>query len=352
MARRQEKHNCRRAGEWHSRVRTGRIKPAGASMTGKAAVTALLVWSWPPYRSPLKTGLMDRTGGKQKQRLDRSDALHVSQVEYGMEQPQTYWVIGTGTNVGKTTVATALISILNSRGIATIGFKPFSAAKLPDIMDILDDPKFALNNLICSSDGLSLSASSLGVGELEAELVHPVLFVCYPDYSDTFIIRSGSRISGDVCYWRGEHSDDVLGNAALFLTRKHLQLENWKSFPVSRYGFLDARRLGSENVERCYQHLLNAKRLKVVVCEGAAYFLPQWGASQSVNHIILVSSDTVTFYRDLDLEVPEQPSMVKSSLFLRDVLRKCSAKSVSVPYPRSTDPKATSASVVDRLLAS
>ena len=269
-----------------------------------------------------------------------------------MAQPQTYWVIGTGTNVGKTTVATALISILSGSGIATVGFKPFSAAKLPDIMDVLDDPKLASDNLICSSDGLSLSASSLGVGELEAELVHPVLFVCYPYFSDTFIIRSGSRISGDVSYWRGEQSDDVFGNAALFATRRHLQLETWKSFPRSPYGFLDGRRLGSEKVERCYQHLINAKRPKVVVCEGAAYFLPQWRASQPVNHIFLVSSDTITFYGDLDLEVPEQPSMVKSSLYLRDVLRKCSAKSVSIPYPRSTDPKAASASVIRQLLAS
>jgi hypothetical protein len=266
-----------------------------------------------------------------------------------MGQPESYWVIGSGTNVGKTMFASALIAELNSNQVPTVGFKPFSGVKLLDVIEILDHPRLAAQNLLCGADGLKLSTHSLDVSEMEAEIVHPLLFVCHPDFSDIILIRSGSRVAGAVSYWRGEYSNDVLNNAQLFMNRRNLQLPTWTSFPVCKYGFLDGPDFGWENVNLCHQYLVEAKQPKVIVYEGAGSFLPLWMTSQTVNHIFYISTDTIAFFQNINLTVVKESSMVNSAIALRRILRTMIPNS-SIPFPRSADPALASASAVKRFL--
>src|SRR5690606_34767335 len=41
----------------------------------------------------------------------------------GMSQTKLIWVVGEDTNVGKSFISTALIQLMNARGIRTVGFK-------------------------------------------------------------------------------------------------------------------------------------------------------------------------------------------------------------------------------------
>ncbi|MTW23010.1 hypothetical protein [Allochromatium palmeri] len=59
--------------------------------------------------------------------MERDDAVSAT------AGPTLFWVIGTATNVGKTTVATALIRHLNASGLPALGFKPYVGGRLRDL---------------------------------------------------------------------------------------------------------------------------------------------------------------------------------------------------------------------------
>ena len=78
----------------------------------------------------------------------------------GCGGPAVYWVVGNGTDVGKTTVATALIKVLSARGQRTIGFKPYAASLLHTIIDFMIEKYPKVPCKLFGNDAWELTAAS------------------------------------------------------------------------------------------------------------------------------------------------------------------------------------------------
>lgn len=52
---------------------------------------------------------------------------------------EIFWVVGSDTSVGKTTLATALIRVLNRLGKTTVGFKPHAGINFVEHLGVMEE---------------------------------------------------------------------------------------------------------------------------------------------------------------------------------------------------------------------
>ena len=228
-------------------------------------------------------------------------------MEQGSEGPTVYWVVGNGTDVGKTTVATALIKVLNARGQRTIGFKPYAASLLHTIIDFMIEKYPRVPCKLFGNDAWELTAASPLTGPEMIDLVAPVQLLCYPNWQNTILVRSGSLLLDNVEYFCSE-------NGAALRERTDFQaLVRVTGLPLDEaavrggLGLDEAARLSPEKPKQAFARLLDLG-VDAVVCEGAGGWLPVWQDCPAANHVLEVADGGVRFCPDLDFSVPFDPT--------------------------------------------
>lgn len=262
----------------------------------------------------------------------------------------TYWVVGSGENVGKTTVASALLRSLNKAGQPSLGFKPYSAAKFIELIDTLSLPEFSKDGWLCGADGLSLCDASPLLERREAELLQPILFICYPGYLDPLIIRTGSRLSGNVYYWRGRQAGLVLDRPDLYEHLSNLDVSAWRRYPITNAQFHKAPQLGVDHVEKCFQQIIQMKSPQSIVLEGAGPFLPLWRTDQSVDHLIYINKNTVHFFKDLNLSISASTTILKTVKDIRETVNNHKRLSITLPFCETLKRAYVAEMITDKIL--
>lgn len=264
-----------------------------------------------------------------------------------------YWVVGSDENVGKTTVASALIESLNQSGQSAIGFKPFSAGKFVDLIDTINSPDAISTGSIFGLDGVSLSAASPLMNYEDIELIQPILFVCYPNYAQPLIIRGGSQLCGKVEYWRGRILEGILGNNSNYFHESvREKFERFSRVELTTLGFLDAPKLDNSHIDRCLGTLTNRKLPEALVIEGAGKWLPMWKTPYVVNHILLVHLNKIHFFKGINMTVSTHLDRLVPLQNLLNQINRYPSKATELSFAASAFRKDVAISAVKSLLAS
>ena len=212
--------------------------------------------------------------------------------------PEIYWVVGSGTDVGKTTVATALIRVLNSQGRRTVGFKPFAASLLQDLVDFMIEKYPGSPSKLFGKDAWKLATASPLTGPDMVDLVVPAQILCYPFWPSAVLVRSGSASLGNVEYFCSEQGAKLKNRQDLqrIIKKSGLPFDQAQVTEKLTIGY-GARR-DAEKKQRAFNALLGLG-VDAVVCEGAGSWLPIWPECPTVNHLFVVANGAVSLYPDL-----------------------------------------------------
>ena len=228
-------------------------------------------------------------------------------MQQGSGGPAIYWVVGNGTDVGKTTVATALIKVLNARGQRTIGFKPYAASLLHTIIDFMVEKYPKVPCKLFGNDAWELTMASPLTGPEMIDLVAPVQLLCYPNWQSAILVRSGSFLLDNVEYLCSD-------NGAALRERTDFQaLARVTGFPLGEavvrngLGLDETAHLSPEKPKQAFGRLLELG-VDAVVCEGAGGWLPVWQDCPVANHVLEVADGRVLFCPDLDFGLPFDPT--------------------------------------------
>ncbi|MBT9288283.1 hypothetical protein [Prosthecodimorpha staleyi] len=222
-----------------------------------------------------------------------------------IRRPRIIWVVGDGTEAGKSTVAMALIRLLNRNGVRTIPMKPYSASQLtllPDRLAIRDPAKTAPE---VGGDAMRLSRTS-PLTDGYFDLVAPISFVCHPTFRTTVAARSGSLLLGNMVYYRPEPAwpqpePEIVADA---IGKLGVPLASARPWPG--LNFRDAPRLDQAAVLAAYRWLLRLEPHTMVI-EGAGAFLPAFDGMPTIDHVVHVQRPAVTVYAGLGARLRFEP---------------------------------------------
>ncbi|MDB5873925.1 MAG: hypothetical protein JWQ07_3367 [Ramlibacter sp.] len=214
--------------------------------------------------------------------------------------PEIYWVIGDGTDVGKTTIASALVRVLNRGGTPTVGFKPYAAALLRNLVDLMVSKYPSSACKLYGADALALAEASPLTTADHVDLVSPVQYLCHPDWPSTLMVRTGSSCLGNTEYFA---SDSMLslakrGDIQALIERSGLPLD--QSVRVAKIEYQRASALAQKKVQQAFGRLVEMGPA-TVVCEGAAMFLPSWAGCPEANSVFFLSAGMVHLFPNLNL---------------------------------------------------
>lgn len=219
-------------------------------------------------------------------------------------KPQIIWVVGDNTNVGKTSISTALIRQLNAVNNKAIGFKPYAGGRLIDIVDLLEE--IAVNDqLLVGRDACKLAKASPLTPTHFQELINPSWRITYPSRDDCMFIRKGSSQIGQRHFYHTK-------NTAGFLDRDDFKELNKKILlPVK--GIRTLENLPADSIDALEQSVqkesylqLLALRPDSIVCEGAGRLLPYWETAPPVRHIFLVSKGNLYLFPRVNLDFSQK----------------------------------------------
>lgn len=214
-------------------------------------------------------------------------------------------MVGDGTEAGKSTVAMAVIRLLNRNGVRTIPMKPYSASQLtllPDRLAIRDPARTAPE---VGGDAMRLARTS-PLTDGYFDLVAPISVVCHPTFRTTIAARSGSLLLGNMAYYRPEPAwpqpepeivADAIGKLGVPLDRAR---------PWPGLNFRDAPRLDQAAVRAAYRRLLTLKPHTMVI-EGAGAFLPSFDGMPTIDHLIHVQRPAVRVYAGIGARLRFEP---------------------------------------------
>ena len=261
--------------------------------------------------------------------------------------PDTFWVIGPDTNVGKTTIATALIRALNREGCPAVCFKPFGGFLLQEAMEFGAEQRERSGCELCGSDADRLTTASPLTPPSMMDVVGPMYMISYPVYGRALMVRIGSRALGDVRYLFHEGATNLLSRSDVVELLRQLEVP-LATMETTRFTFLDAPSLYPAAQADAYARLLTLEP-RAVVIEGASQYLPIW-TSMVVNHIFVVTGQEVTFHPRINME----PPFVGQLKATRNIMHHLGAnpRSIAVPMAlaRPAEQEAVAAGIVDRLL--
>jgi len=205
------------------------------------------------------------------------------------------WVIGTGTDVGKTTIAAGFVRALNRKGIPTVGFKPNAAGLLKDLIDFMLERFPNKKCALYGADGLALSLASPLTGGEMVDTVMPAQFLCHPRVESVILARTGSVATGDVEYFRSNYMASIQDRPDIVELTRKTGLPFADAEIVEPLRFTLAPSLTPEKHQRAFDHLV-ALGAEAVVCEGGGQMLPQWPGCSNPDHIVVVADGTVYFF--------------------------------------------------------
>jgi hypothetical protein len=223
--------------------------------------------------------------------------------------PQIYWVVANSTNAGKTTISSALVSVLAERSFKPVAFKPYSGSKFVDIMDLLHERRHMTTARLFGSDGAKLIEASPCLNPQDADLVQPIILVYFPEFEQPIMARVGSHQAGDVRYIKTPFSVGLEARPDYAKMLECLGLDNASlKFDIRELRFAQTPALSNSSVEACFQHLVNTHQPTHVVCEGASSFAPFWHAQRLVHHVVYLQCNELFFYPNANLVLPLNPA--------------------------------------------
>ncbi len=238
-----------------------------------------------------------------------SDHVKDISVDSSSTSPTVYWVVGSGTNVGKTTIAATLITALNAAGTRTAGFKPFAGGRLQGLIDFMLAHYPGASSGLFGQDGLALTEASPLTDESLVDLVAPVQMLSYPTWRNIVLMRTGSGVLNNVdylCSAQGaqlRHRPDIKD----LIARTGLPFAEAAVKPALEPE-LGAPATGDKQAQ-AFRKLCDMGA-EAVVCEGAGGWLPVWPDCPAVNHLVYVADGTVTLFPALDRHLPFDPKNV------------------------------------------
>jgi hypothetical protein len=215
---------------------------------------------------------------------------------------ELYWVVGTQSNVGKSTIACALIDVLNRAGTPAIGFKPFTSAVLQDMLDArLEWVKTTECGFFGrDAERLAMASPLTSADPAIFDIVGPMSLICYPTPRKAAVARLGSAALGNVRYFRGDKGTQLLNRPDIVEVMWRMGVPFAEAEPLS-FEFQDAPRLHPDAIAQAFDFLLGLGP-RAMVCEGANSFLPLW-TDCVVNHVFAARGEQVMFLPNVNLEV-------------------------------------------------
>ena len=220
---------------------------------------------------------------------------------------ELYWVVGTSTNVGKTTIASTLIEVLNESGTPCAGFKPFGAFRPRENIEFMMECYPGSNCRLFGPDAQKLTqASPLTNGNILLDVVAPSYSLFNQRIQEPILLRTGSYCLGNVEYFTTAENEKLLRRADYrrIFEKCGLPYEQAKVFNPRAD---DVHKLSSQKVARAFDRLLTLNP-RAIVCEGAGAYLPLWPQGPLPNHLFLVTHDHVHFCRDIRFDKPIDPT--------------------------------------------
>lgn len=245
--------------------------------------------------------------------------------------PTIYWVVGNGTDVGKTTVATALIRFLNANGQRAVGFKPFAASLLQNNIDFMIERFPSSQSKLFGQDAWKLTTASPLTGPDLVDLVVPAQVLCYPDWNSTVLMRTGSSHLKNVEYFCSKRGTELKDRSDLryIIDKSGLAFDDAKVIDRLSIGY--AARASSEKKIAAFNALLDIG-VDAVVCEGAGPWLPIWQGCPTVNHLFGIEKGTVNLYPHLNADFTFRPTQaLRDVSTLRHFLNKPDVRRFSTP---------------------
>lgn len=236
---------------------------------------------------------------------------------------EIFWVVGSDTSVGKTTLATALIRVLNRLGKKTVGFKPHAGINFVEHLGVMEEAYPRSASRLFGTDTLGLACSSPLTSEELVEVINPSQRLHYPSRSHTVLSRIGSGILGNRKFFRSE-------SAASFSQRPDIKrLTKIFGLPFDEAVTLESS-VSSAHIDlmlpdvrtKSFEYLCDLGA-DAVVLEGAGGYLPVWQNCPMPKHIFALIGDFICFFPNVDIEIgAQQPNgRVSSTRILLDILR-------------------------------
>lgn len=216
-------------------------------------------------------------------------------------EPQLIWVVGDDTNVGKTTVATALIRRLNAMGRKALGFKPYAGVRLTATLDLLEKTAHR-DGHFAGVDTLDLAKASPLTPPEYAELVNPSWRISYPSREYTVIVRKGSNFINRRYFYQTRNTVDFTKRADFLRLNEGIRLPIGDARLIDNLN-ADAVDALDQDVPADSYRLLRDLGPEFVVCEGAGRLLPIWVGAPPVRHIFNVSNGNLFLYPNVNLDL-------------------------------------------------
>lgn len=222
-------------------------------------------------------------------------------------KPDIYWVTGDQTDSGKTTLAAALIRVLNQNQMSALGFKPYGGANLRDIVDFMLTNFPKTNCAAYGSDALQLTRASPLTSDEDIDLVAPAYIFYYPDWRNCLFARTGSTRLGNIKYYKTNDASAYLERADFRFLLKNAGVPISQSQIVEKLDFMGILELAGKDVGSAFRHLV-AMGPDAIVCEGASQFVPTWEDCPPANHVLYISSGVATLHPNVNFSLAEKKS--------------------------------------------
>ena len=266
---------------------------------------------------------------------------------------EVYWVVGGNTDVGKTTISTALIRVLDRAGRKVCGFKPFASGSLMSLYGTLIANRTAPGSPVFGRDALKLASASSMTSAALADVIVPIQHISYPRHESTFIVRSGSPTLGNERYYRQALPETLMNRRDIrhLIATSKIPLETCGV--VETLDFSEAVALSMDAPRQAFDHL-SSLGAEVIVCEGAAGFLPLWRGAPPVTHLFVIDDDgNLNYIRDLNLSMDfDRAKPLQSTSALLNIIDGMSLKWLRSPIylGREEDVDAISENIISEIL--
>lgn len=221
-----------------------------------------------------------------------------------IDNPEIFWVVGNDTDVGKTTLSTALIRNLNRRGKKTVGFKPHAGVSFVRHIDFMLEFYRRNECRVFGEDALRLAqASPLTTDEL-VEVIAPSYRVHFPTVRHTVLARVGAKILGNRQFFRSRTTTEFPRRADIARLTEMIGLP-FDEAVVLEEGAPRIDLMLHEERARAFGYLRDLGAESMVL-EGAGGFLPVWFGGPMPNHVLVVTEDVIHFFPNVSVHVDVQ----------------------------------------------
>lgn len=220
-------------------------------------------------------------------------------------EPELYWVAGNGTDVGKTTIACAAIRVLNAQGKRSVGFKPFGASLLHNIVDFIIEKYPNAPCKLFGGDAWKLTMASPWTDIDSIDLVSPIQTLCYSDWKTIILVRTGARLLGNVEYFCSEYGHSLKDRPDFRRLIDYTGLPMDDAVVVEDLDRDTTAAMAPEKQKHAFGKLLDLG-VDAVVCEGAGRWISTWPDCPPANHLLFVADGNVTLIPNLNWTLPAQ----------------------------------------------